>query len=499
MLESGDFVDIRLHDQPRHYQPAGIYWLQALAVELTGAELPAPIWVHRLPSLIGACLIVLLTWWAALPLGDRRVALVAGAMMAALLLLGVEARLAKTDAVLNAMILLCQGVVLRLYVGGRDGELPLGLALAFWVAAGLGIMVKGPILAMIVGLTVIAACILARGLGWLRGLRPLIGVPLMLLVALPWYVAIWFATDGAFYAKAIGYSITEKVASSMQSHGGPPGTYLAAFFVGAWPIAAVAAGALPSLWRERRTALVRFVAAWVLPAWIVFELVATKLPHYVLPLYPAIAIVAAAALVGGRIDAERWWVRLLFTLSAVGPVAVVAVAVGGSVWLEGRAPTLAVALGAVLVALAVLTIVLVRAQQLLASLLVMAVAAPVAYFAVYGVVAPRLESLWLSPRLAAATVDVAGCPDPKVIAVGNGEASLVFAVGTDIVFGRAAAAADFLAEGGCRAAIVDSRNEPAFAARLAELGVATPPPRRVTGMFIATARRADFGVYGAAR
>jgi 4-amino-4-deoxy-L-arabinose transferase-like glycosyltransferase len=336
-------------------------------------------------------------------------------------------------------------------------------------------------------------------LGWLRGLRPLIGVPLMLLVALPWYVAIWFATDGAFYAKAIGYSITEKVASSMQSHGGPPGTYLAAFFVGAWPIAAVAAGALPSLWRERRTALVRFVAAWVLPAWIVFELVATKLPHYVLPLYPAIAIVAAAALVGGRIDAERWWVRLLFTLSAVGPVAVVAVAVGGSVWLEGRAPTLAVALGAVLVALAVLTIVLVRAQQLLAGLLVMAVAAPVAYFAVYGVVAPRLESLWLSPRLAAATVDVAGCPDPKVIAVGNGEASLVFAVGTDIVFGRAAAAADFLAEGGCRAAIVDSRNEPAFAARLAELGVATPPPRRVTGMFVATGRRADFGVYGAAR
>lgn len=500
MLETGDFVDIRLHDQPRHYQPAGIYWLQALTVKLTGAEPPAPIWVHRLPSLIGACLIVLLAYWAALPLGDRQLALVAGAMMAALLLLNVEARLAKTDAVLNAAILLCQGVLLRLYLGDRDTGLPLGTAIVFWVAAGVGVLVKGPILPFVVVLTVIAASVLAREVGWLRGLRPLIGLPIALAIALPWYVAIWFATDGAFYTKAIGYSITEKVATSMQSHGGPPGYYLALFFVTGWPIAAVAASALPSLWRDRRTAYVGFVAAWVIPVWIVFELVATKLPHYVLPLYPGIALVAAVALVGGRIDAERWWVRLLFGLAALGPVFTVAVAVGAIVWLEGRVPPLAMALGAAVVVLAILTVALIRARALLAGWLVMAaVAAPVTYACVFGTLAPRLDSLWLSPRLAAATVAVAGCPDPKVIAVGNNEASLIFAVGTDIVFGDGADAADFLSEGGCRAAIVEKAAEPAFTARLSELGLAPAGPQRVGGMNVANGRRLDFGVYGLSR
>jgi len=499
MLETGDFVDIRLHDQPRHYQPAGIYWLQALAVKLSGADLPAPIAVHRLPSLIGACLIVFLAYWAALPLG-RRVALVAGAMMAALFLLNIEARLAKTDAVLNAAILLCQAVLLRLYLRDRDGPASFVSAIAFWAAAGVGILVKGPILVAIVGLTVIAASALARDVGWLRGLRPLVGLPIALVIALPWYVAIWFATDGAFYTKAIGYSITEKVASSMQSHGGPPGYYLAAFFVSAWPIAAVAASALPSLWHERRTALVRFVVAWVLPAWIIFELIATKLPHYVLPLYPAVALAAAAALAGDRIDAERWWVRLLFFLGALGPVATVAAAIGVGVWLEGRVPALAVVLGAIVVALAALAAALIVRRALLAGWLVLAaVAAPVTYACVFGVIAPRLESLWLSPRLAAATVAVSGCPDPKVISVGNNEASLIFAIGTDIAFGRGEDAADFLAGDGCRAAIVARGSEPAFRARLAALGIALAPPERVAGVSVANGRRLEFGVYGLPR
>jgi 4-amino-4-deoxy-L-arabinose transferase-like glycosyltransferase len=499
MLETGDFVDIRLHDQPRHYQPAGIYWLQALAVKLSGADLPAPIAVHRLPSLIGACLIVLLAYWAALPFG-RRVALVAGAMMAALLLLNVEARLAKTDAALNAAILLCQAVLLRLYLGDRHEAAPLAYAIAFWVAAGVGVMVKGPILVVIVGLTVAAASALARDIGWLRGLRPLIGLPIACLIVLPWYVAIWFATDGAFYAKAIGYSVTGKLATGMQSHGGPPGYYLAAFFVSAWPVAAVAVSALPSLWRERQTAFVRFVAAWVLPAWIGFEMIATKLPHYVLPLYPAIALVAAAALAGDRIEAERWWVRLLLYLAAVGPVATVAVAIGASIWLEGRVPALSVVLGAVVVALALLAAALIEARALLAGWLVLAaVAAPVTYACVFGAIAPRLQSLWLSPRLAAATVAVAGCTDPKVIAVGNNEASLIFAVGTDIAFGSGEDAADFLAGDGCRAAIVEEASEPAFAAGLAELGLVPAPTRRVAGINIANGRRLDFGVYGPPR
>ena len=500
MLETGDFVDIRLHDQPRHYQPAGIYWLQALAVRLTGSAVPAEIWAYRLPSLIGACLVVLLTYWAAEPLGDRRIAVIAGLMMAAALLLNVEARLAKTDAVLNATILACQAVLFRLYLRGKSTAPPLGWAIGFWVAAGLGVLVKGPILPLIVGLTIAAASILARDWRWLSGLRPLIGLPIALLIALPWYVAIWFATDGAFYAKAIGYSVTEKITSGMQSHGAPPGYYLLLFWVTSWPIGAVAASALPSLWRDRSSADIRFLAAWVLPVWIVYELIATKLPHYVLPLYPAIALAAASAFAGGRIDADRAWVRLLFILAALGPVAFVTGAAGGFLALEGSLPPPIVPLAAAVAGFSILALRLIQLRKLMSGWLVLAaIVAPLTYSSLFGVLAPRLESLWISPRLATASAEVAGCADPAVISVGHGEASLIFAVGTDIRFGGTEEAAAFLAGGACRAAIVEQEAEEAFSPELAKAAVASGPVRRVEGLSIANGRRLDFGVYGSPR
>jgi 4-amino-4-deoxy-L-arabinose transferase-like glycosyltransferase len=500
MLETGDFVDIRLHDQPRHYQPAGIYWLQALAVRLTGGDVPAEIWAYRLPSLIGACLVVLLTFWAAEPLGDRRIAVIAGLMMAAVLLLNVEARLAKTDAVLNATILTCQAVLFRLYLRGKGTAAPIGWALAFWVAAGLGVLVKGPILPLIVGLTILAASLLARDFRWLAGLRPLIGLPIALAIALPWYVAIWFATDGAFYAKAIGYSVTEKITTGMQSHGAPPGYYFLLFWITSWPIGAVAASALPSLWRDRSSADIRFLAAWILPTWVVYELIATKLPHYVLPVYPAIALAAASAFAGGRIDADRTWVRLLFILAALGPFLFIAGAVGIFLTIEGSMPPAIVPFAAAVAGFSIFALRLIQLRKLLSGWLVLAVVvAPLTYASLFGVLAPRMESLWVSPRLAAASAEVAGCPDPAVISVGHDEASLIFAVGTDIRFGDAAEAAAFLADSDCRAAIVEPEAEEAFTAALAEKAVAAGAVRRVEGLSIANGKRLDFGIYGSPR
>src|SRR5690348_3675141 len=104
MVESGDFVDIRFQDDVRYKKPVGIYWLQAAAVE-TASALGLPraelrIWVYRIPSLIGAIGAVLLTYWAALAFVTRRSAVLAALLLASSVLLSVEARLAKTDAML---------------------------------------------------------------------------------------------------------------------------------------------------------------------------------------------------------------------------------------------------------------------------------------------------------------------------------------------------------------------------------------------------------------
>src|SRR5271154_3440729 len=104
MIETGDYIDIRYQDDVRYRKPVGIYWLQAAVVNTASAlglpDARTTIWLYRVPSLIGAVGAVLLTFWCALAFISRRGALLAALMMTASALLGVEARLAKTDAML---------------------------------------------------------------------------------------------------------------------------------------------------------------------------------------------------------------------------------------------------------------------------------------------------------------------------------------------------------------------------------------------------------------
>src|SRR5207247_1652473 len=89
-----------------------------------------------------------------------------------------------------------------------------------------------------------------------------------------------------------------KIFAGQESHGAPPGYYFALFWVSFWPGATLAALATPAVWQARREAAVKFLLAWLVPSWLVLELVVTKLPHYVLPLYPPIAILIAIAIFG---------------------------------------------------------------------------------------------------------------------------------------------------------------------------------------------------------
>src|SRR5215468_2967026 len=109
MMETGNYLDIRFQEQPRYLQPAGIYWLQVTAAKITGYGPEAPIWVYRLPSLLAATAAVVLTYWVALPLAGPVGAFIAALLFTPCILLGVEARLAKTDAVLLACILSATG------------------------------------------------------------------------------------------------------------------------------------------------------------------------------------------------------------------------------------------------------------------------------------------------------------------------------------------------------------------------------------------------------
>src|SRR6202795_4056875 len=126
MVETSDFVDIRFQDDVRYKKPVGIYWLQAASVEAASAlGLPRAqlrIWLYRVPSLIGAIGAVLLIYWTALPFVTRRGAILAALMICSYVLLGGEARLAKTDALLLFTVVAAMGAMARVYLSWQRGE-----------------------------------------------------------------------------------------------------------------------------------------------------------------------------------------------------------------------------------------------------------------------------------------------------------------------------------------------------------------------------------------
>src|ERR1700727_3127380 len=198
VIETGDYVDIRYQDDVRYRKPVGIYWLQAAVVNTASAlgvlDARKKIWLYRVPSLIGAIGAVLATYWCALAFVSRRGAVLAAIMLAASTLLGVEARLAKTDAVLLFTIVAAMSVLARAYLSPREagnGRLGWLLPAIFWTALAAGILLKGPVNLMIVGLAAVTLSIYERSGRWLLALRPLAGVIWLVLIVLPWVIALY--------------------------------------------------------------------------------------------------------------------------------------------------------------------------------------------------------------------------------------------------------------------------------------------------------------------
>ena len=301
MLETGDFVQIRFQDEPRNKKPIGIYWLQAASAALSGTAESRKIWPYRIPSLLGAIFSVLLTFALGKRLFGERTGFLGAVLAASSLLLVMEAHLATTDAVLFSTIMAAQGALSRFYIRDNENESQqIGAFLTFWTAQAIGILVKGPVTPMISLLTIGCLTAADRDAKWLRSMKPLLGLAITAMLVSPWVIAIALATKGAFFQQALVQDMLSKVASGQESHGFPPGFYLLLMPLTLWPASAMAGVSFFRAWNSRSAPAVRFCFAWIIPAWIMFELIPTKLPHYVLPLYPALCLLIAHTIISSE-------------------------------------------------------------------------------------------------------------------------------------------------------------------------------------------------------
>ncbi|HEV2336032.1 MAG TPA: glycosyl transferase [Stellaceae bacterium] len=487
MLESGDFLRIRFQEEARNNKPAGIYWLQAAAVSAFSTPEATAIWPYRVPSLLGAIAAVLLTFGmgAALYRDEeaRRRAAIAAVLLGSALATVAEAHIAKTDAALLAAVIAGQGALGLAYVSARASRpLPVSVAVLFWTAELAAIFLKGPLGPGLATLTAAALSIADRDWRWLRGLHPAAGIAFVVAALAPWLIAIERVTEGRFLAAALGHDLMGKLTGAQELHGAPPLSYLALLPATFWPGSLVLVPSIVRGWRRRDSAVERFLLAWLVPAWVGLELVPTKLPHYVLPLLPALALLSAAALADGVGLALGTWTRRLDHLvraawAAVGVILAVLL-IGLPLWFGDHLAIAGIA-GAVLVLALTAAVLWYRPGPALTTAAIAALSLAFALPAGEGVV-PGLDRLWLSR---AASGLVARHPPAKgapIVAVGYGEPSLVFLLGTNLRLLTSQAAAQALAGGG--EAIVRRRDAAMFRRVVIAQGLRVQPEGSVSGL-----------------
>ncbi len=501
MLETHDFVDIRFGSGTRYNKPVGIYWLQSAATEALGDTAHDQIWTYRVPSLIGGYLALLFTFACARMFTARETALAASLLLGVCVAMIAETQIATTDAMLLAMIVGAEAVLLRVYLAARDSDRARArpwLVAAGWLAFAFGILLKGPVIAGVLGTTALAISIWDRDWRWLTQTRPGWGLLITALVVLPWAIAIAVHTHGAFYRQSLGHDFGDKLVGGQESHGAPPGYFLALATLTFWPAILFLLPALRAAWLERASPAIRYLLAWAGGAWLLFEIVPTKLPHYILPAYPPLAILAACWVFGALQKHPSRIAGILKTISgiqfAIGMAAFVAVAVvapqrfgSGPDW-----PLVAVAiLGAALGLFALWAFA--RGREGFAFSAAWAASAISVLLLTIGV-APLLSSLWLSPRAAVLVAKDKRAGDPSPVIAGYAEPSLIFLLGTETRIAVGADAARAASQQG-GLALIEDRERDAFLATLGVLDSQAFPVDDLSGFDYSRGRKMHITIY----
>jgi 4-amino-4-deoxy-L-arabinose transferase-like glycosyltransferase len=502
MLETRDFIAIRFQDEARNKKPAGIYWLQAASVALLSTADSTAIWPYRLPSLLGATAASLATFGMGAALVGRKAAFLGAALLAASLGVVIEAHLAKTDAALLACVTMAQLALGRIYLAARESRVvDWRFALLFWVALAVGILIKGPIVPLVAALTAGALSIADRDYRWLASLRPLRGAILTAAIVLPWVIAISSATGGAFLSDSLGQDFFGKLIGAQESHGAPPLYYLLLLTITFWPGSLFLGPAITWCWQQRHAVAARFLIAWALPFWIVMELVPTKLPNYLLPAYPALALAIGGALIAAGDGKQLSWrwpdriVTMLWAATTLGLAAALLIAPmtygRGLIGAGVVAAMIALLFGARLV----IAIWRGSAPELgihatILALLVLSLC--------FTFVVPRFDRLWLSRDAARLVAEYGPPKDVAVVATGYAEPSLVFMLGTNTLFAAADRAAEQLTTARGALALVEGHEDAAFRAGLAARGWAPREIGKVSGFDYSNGRAMVLTLYAGA-
>lgn len=311
MQRSGDWVTPTLQGQPWLEKPALYYWLAGIGYRVFGeTELPA-----RLPSVLAGIVMVATTALVGARLYGGPAGLQAGFVLATSVLFFGYGKAASMDMLLAAAVTVAIGLAGMRQLGVSG---PLGVAAA-WGAAGVGLLAKGP-LGLLLPLLVFGVHHAVR-----RDFRGAVrlfswrGLLLLLLIAGPWYLLVTLAQGQAFVDTFLLNHNVARFTSTVHKHPGSPAYYLPVLLGGFFPWTAVL---LPGIARalSQRTTADRFVLVWAAAPLVFFSSAGSKLPGYILPCLPPLALLMGRAL-AEAVPSLTWTIGARVTLALAAVIA----------------------------------------------------------------------------------------------------------------------------------------------------------------------------------
>jgi 4-amino-4-deoxy-L-arabinose transferase-like glycosyltransferase len=301
MRQGGDWIHPTFNGEPRYDKPILIYWLMLVGTAIGGDN---PYGARLVSSIAGAATCLLVWAWGRRMFGPK-VGLLASLMLATAPIFVAESKLATTDATLTLFLVGCQFAIWELC------HRPSAKAASFfWVCLSLAMLTKGPVgPAMVAAAALASKCLAGSTAAW-RRVHWLFGSLAFLLMTAPWFIAIAFASRGEFYRVAVGHHIIERISTGLEEHGAFPGYYVLTAFAVFFPWSALLPSSLASAWLNRKqNPDFAYLLGWVVGPLVLLELVSTKLVHYYLPAYPAMALMSAhliSRVAASDINLRRW-------------------------------------------------------------------------------------------------------------------------------------------------------------------------------------------------
>jgi 4-amino-4-deoxy-L-arabinose transferase-like glycosyltransferase len=305
MLERGDWVVPHLWYAPHLDKPPVTYWMVAASMKLFGQNG----WAVRLPLALAGISGVAVAWLFARSLAGARAGFWAAMILQSSLLYFAMARMLTTDILLTQFIAWAGWLLWRAWRALQDPPATtaeagrqrltrfLGCICGAAAAMGLGFLTKGPIALAVPMAALLALAWYGRGVTprWrLLALGAMAGLAVFALVVAPWFALVWQRVPGAFDYMAFGQAVGHALGTAIKNRRGHP-----LYFVGI-----LAVGFLPwtllvgflwrrAVWRnlsvlERQAWL--FLSVWALVTFTIFSFSRAKLPAYILPMFPPLAI-----------------------------------------------------------------------------------------------------------------------------------------------------------------------------------------------------------------